>query len=133
MQEVMGGFNEENNTRSLHNSSLVSGPCIPTWEYTGSLDRIKYCTSNWCICGFYAGDNITMKAIFRSGDPDPLSYSKNVSIENTIGQVSGVNIQGIKIKPQDTRALDLWYNPATKQWSIAYYLTGQRVVIDLGV
>lgn len=74
-----------------------------------------------------------MKAIFRSGDPDPLSYSKNVSIENTIGQVSGVNIQGIKIKPQDTRALDLWYNPATKQWSIAYYLTGQRVVIDLGV
>ena len=72
-----------------------------------------------------------MKAISRSGDPDPLHQSKNVSIENTIGQVSGVNIQGIKIEPQDTRALDLWYNPETEQWSIAYYLTGQRVVIDL--
>ena len=72
-----------------------------------------------------------MKAIFRSGDPDPLHQSKNVSIENTIGQVGGVNIQGIKISPQDTRALDLWYNTATKQWSIGYILSGQRVVIDL--
>ena len=72
-----------------------------------------------------------MKASVRSGDHDPLYYSKSVTIENTIGQVSGVNIQDIKIEPQDTRALDLWYNPETEQWSIAYYLTGQRVVIDL--
>ena len=72
-----------------------------------------------------------MKAISRSGDPDPLHQSKNVSIENTIGQVGGVNIQGRKISPQDKRALDLWYKTETKQGSIGYILSGQRVVIDL--
>jgi hypothetical protein len=72
-----------------------------------------------------------MKAIFRSGDPDPLGYQKSVEITTTVGQVKGVNVQGITITPQDARSLDLWYNPVTKRWGIGYNVAGKRVIVDL--
>ena len=75
-----------------------------------------------------------MKAIFRSGDSDPLRRSKSVSIEKTIGQVGDINVfsvRGITIKPQDTRAIDLWYNPETERWSLGYNISGKRVIVDL--
>lgn len=73
-----------------------------------------------------------MKAIFRSGDPDPLGNNKGVSIENTTGQVGGeVLVQGITIKPEDARSIELWYNPVMKRWSIGYNISGKRVIIDL--
>lgn len=74
-----------------------------------------------------------MKAIFDSGDPDLLRDRKNVSIENTTGQIDGVDVQGITIKPQYARAIDLWYNPVTKRWSIGYNIAGDRRIIELPV
>ncbi len=72
-----------------------------------------------------------MKAIFRSGDRDRLGRSKSVSIESTEGLAGSRMIQAITIKPEDARAVDLWYNPVTKRWSLGYDIDGKRVVIDL--
>jgi hypothetical protein len=73
-----------------------------------------------------------MKAIFRSGDPDPLRGNKSVEITTILGQVGNdVDVQGITIKPQDARTIDLWYNPVMKRWSIGYNISGERVIIDL--
>lgn len=75
-----------------------------------------------------------MKAVFRCGDTDPMGERKNVSIEKTIGQVGHekvVSVQGVTIKPQDARAIDLWYNPGTERWSIGYNISGKRIIVDL--
>ncbi len=72
-----------------------------------------------------------MKAIFESGDPDPLYYHKHVAITTTIGTVGQARVQGILIEPQDAPAIDLWYNPVTKIWTIGYNIDGERRIIDL--
>ncbi len=72
-----------------------------------------------------------MKAIFRSGDPDPLRDNKSVSVESTTGEIDLVPVQGITIKPQDAQAIDLWYNPVKKRWSIGYGISGERRIVDL--
>ncbi len=72
-----------------------------------------------------------MKAIFRSGNPDKMRREKAVSIETTIGTIDGISIEGITIKPDDAPAIDLWYNPVTKRWSMGYNSTGKRVIVDL--
>lgn len=73
-----------------------------------------------------------MRAVFRSGDRDRLSgRSKSVDIGNTEGMSGSEMIQAITIRPQDARAVDLWWNPGTEQWSLGYNIDGKRVVIDL--
>ncbi len=73
-----------------------------------------------------------MKAIFQSGDLDRLSSrSRSISIESTEGLVDSRMIQAITIKLEDARAVDLWWNPVTEQWSIGYTIDGKRVIIDL--
>ncbi len=72
-----------------------------------------------------------MKAIFYSGDPDPLHDQKSVEVTTITGAVDGVPIQGVTIKPRDARVIDLWYNPVTKRWSIAWNYAGGRELFEL--
>lgn len=72
-----------------------------------------------------------MRAIFRSGDPDPLRHAQYVTIENTTGNVDDVPVQGVTIRPYDARPVDLWYNPVTARWSIAWNVPGGREVHEL--
>lgn len=74
-----------------------------------------------------------MKAIFYSGDPDPLHDQKSVEITTTTGAVDGVPIQGLTIKPQYARPIDLWYNPVTKRWSIGWNEEEERNVFELPI